>query len=424
MTITGTEAYEAMRTHHRLLSEQLNSRAAAVSEAVTAGRPHDAAVADVITYLAEEVLPHAVAEEETIYPAAAAARGDLIGTVNEMTAEHDTLSAAAEALAGLSDGTAAAAQAQQIADLFAAHATRENEVLLPALLANDDVDLAALLAQMHRRAEEAAKTGLTGKAEARDPQGAVLGLLLEAGRALARAGQADLACRLAAAAWAALREDRPDLAVTVTAALHGLARRVGAEAAQEGLSAGTGQPVPAAGGTAGERELDVREMPPAQRHQTIFASYADLAPGQGFVLVNDHDPKPLRYQFEAEHAGQFTWDSIEAGPEVWRVRIGRPPAEAKAQGGQAAPDSGQAGPDGRDEEPDLDVRRLAHFQRHDVIFTAYRALRPGAGFVLVNDHDPLPLRYQFEAQYPGEFTWDYLETGPKAWRVRIGRPGD
>jgi uncharacterized protein (DUF2249 family) len=41
------------------------------------------------------------------------------------------------------------------------------------------------------------------------------------------------------------------------------------------------------------------------------------------VLVNDHDPRPLRYQFEAEHAGRYSWDYLEAGPEVWRVRIGR-----------------------------------------------------------------------------------------------------
>ncbi|MGH3192005.1 MAG: DUF2249 domain-containing protein [Streptosporangiaceae bacterium] len=48
---------------------------------------------------------------------------------------------------------------------------------------------------------------------------------------------------------------------------------------------------------------------------------------------------------------------------------------------------------------------------------------PGRGFVLVNDHDPLSLRYQFEAQYPGRFTWDYVEAGPGIWRVRIGRAG-
>jgi uncharacterized protein (DUF2249 family) len=205
----------------------------------------------------------------------------------------------------------------------------------------------------------------------------------------------------------------------VTAVLHGLTRRVDAAPAQDGKSA----PAQVSAGAAGEPELDVRDLAPAQRHETIFASYQDLTPGQGFVLVNDHDPKPLRYQFEAEHAGQFTWDSIEAGPQVWRVRIGRAPGAATARDGQAASSGRLAGPDGSDEEPDLDVRRLAHFQRHDAIFTAYRALQPGAGFVLVNDHDPLPLRYQFEAQYPGEFTWDYLEAGPEAWRVRIGRPG-
>ncbi len=56
----------------------------------------------------------------------------------------------------------------------------------------------------------------------------------------------------------------------------------------------------------------------------IFATYEDLDAGEGFVLVNDHNPKPLQYQFEAEHAGQFTWEYLEQGPEVWRVRIGRP----------------------------------------------------------------------------------------------------
>ena len=70
--------------------------------------------------------------------------------------------------------------------------------------------------------------------------------------------------------------------------------------------------------------LDVRAEPPARRHELIFDTYEALGSGEGFVLVNDHDPKPLRYQFEAEHAGDFTWSYLEEGPEVWRVRIGRP----------------------------------------------------------------------------------------------------
>ncbi|HEX7083816.1 MAG TPA: DUF2249 domain-containing protein [Gaiellaceae bacterium] len=76
--------------------------------------------------------------------------------------------------------------------------------------------------------------------------------------------------------------------------------------------------------TTADSTLDVRGEPHARRHQLIFASYDKLAPGQGFVLVNDHDPIPLRYQFEARFASDFTWDYLEQGPAVWRVRIGRP----------------------------------------------------------------------------------------------------
>lgn len=71
-------------------------------------------------------------------------------------------------------------------------------------------------------------------------------------------------------------------------------------------------------------EIDVRTIAPPQRHPLIFDTWAALAAGESFELVNDHDPKPLYYQFEAEHTGEFTWDYIESGPEVWRVRIGRP----------------------------------------------------------------------------------------------------
>lgn len=70
-------------------------------------------------------------------------------------------------------------------------------------------------------------------------------------------------------------------------------------------------------------DLDIRGEPPARRHQLIFDSYEKLGAGEGFVLINDHDPKPLHYQFEAEHAGEFDWEYLEQGPERWRVRIGR-----------------------------------------------------------------------------------------------------
>jgi uncharacterized protein (DUF2249 family) len=75
-----------------------------------------------------------------------------------------------------------------------------------------------------------------------------------------------------------------------------------------------------------ESILDVRSEPPARRHELIFDTYHALQPGEAFVLVNDHDPKPLWYQFDAEYSGAYSWDYLEQGPTVWRVRIGRPAA--------------------------------------------------------------------------------------------------
>lgn len=83
-------------------------------------------------------------------------------------------------------------------------------------------------------------------------------------------------------------------------------------------------------------ELDVRSLVPAQRHKMIFERVDELAFGASFVLINDHDPKPLYYQLEAEYPNQFSWDYLEKGPEVWRVEIGRHP-KAASQGAQPHP---------------------------------------------------------------------------------------
>lgn len=71
-------------------------------------------------------------------------------------------------------------------------------------------------------------------------------------------------------------------------------------------------------------EIDVRSLIPAQRHEKIFQFVDALAAGASFILINDHDPKPLYYQLEAEHPKEFSWTYLEKGPAVWRVEIGKP----------------------------------------------------------------------------------------------------
>jgi uncharacterized protein (DUF2249 family) len=70
-------------------------------------------------------------------------------------------------------------------------------------------------------------------------------------------------------------------------------------------------------------KLDVREMVPKERHPKIFETFAALKPGESFILVNDHEPRPLLYQLQAEHDGEFDWWPLEQGPLAWRVEIAK-----------------------------------------------------------------------------------------------------
>lgn len=69
--------------------------------------------------------------------------------------------------------------------------------------------------------------------------------------------------------------------------------------------------------------VNATEYPPHLKHKVIFETFGKLQPAESMLLVNDHDPVPLRYQFDAMHPGQFTWEYIEQGPQTFRVKISR-----------------------------------------------------------------------------------------------------
>jgi len=74
--------------------------------------------------------------------------------------------------------------------------------------------------------------------------------------------------------------------------------------------------------------LDVRTIPPRERHPRIFQIIEQLDADEYMELTNDHDPKPLYYQIMTLYPDQFDWIYLEEGPEVWRVRIVRKAAKA------------------------------------------------------------------------------------------------
>ncbi|MGB3304203.1 MAG: DUF2249 domain-containing protein [Gordonia sp. (in: high G+C Gram-positive bacteria)] len=91
-------------------------------------------------------------------------------------------------------------------------------------------------------------------------------------------------------------------------------------------------PAPAAGGHAGcscgehdteEPELDVRQIPHAIRHATVFGAFDAVADGESMILVAHHDPVPLLHQLADRSGGHIQVEYLEQGPEAWRLRLSK-----------------------------------------------------------------------------------------------------
>lgn len=238
--------------------------------------------------------------------------------------------------------------------------------------------------------------------------------------------------------------------------------------------------------------LDVRVLPPIERHKRLLKMFKELPIGESFVFINDHDPLPLYYEFCSVHGDVVVWDYLKRGGTDWRVKVTRSEASKGREAGgvstlldlrkiseaawkyvifhrygmmeegdtmeivalqepkpihaafeekfkgqydwvpkTATPSEyvvhvtkrAKSGDDGAALQvvKEFDVRPHAPAQRHEMVFSAFDELKPGQAFVFTNDHDPKPLYYQIEAESREPFSWEYLESGPTAWRVRVAK---
>ena len=84
--------------------------------------------------------------------------------------------------------------------------------------------------------------------------------------------------------------------------------------------------------------LDLRTIPPRAHHPLIFGRFDAVPTGQSLQILHDHNPQPLRLQFEDRVRGQFEWAALETGPAVWRIQITRV-ADAAGSSAGASGDS-------------------------------------------------------------------------------------
>jgi len=146
-TLTDAGAAVAIREHHVELQAALRERVVALQDAVRDGHSHERLQRAVLAFLDTELLPHAAAEERSIYPAGD--RGLTALLVQAMLEEHRNLVAHVASLRGSVETIDAVANARVIQALFESHLSKENDLLLPALVADPSVSLGALLVGMH-----------------------------------------------------------------------------------------------------------------------------------------------------------------------------------------------------------------------------------------------------------------------------------
>lgn len=170
--------------------------------------------------------------------------------------------------------------------------------------------------------------------------------------------------------------------------------------------------------------FDVRSIPGRVKHAQIFQRWSDLQVGEFFILLNDHDPVPLRYQFEGEFANAYSWEYLERGPEEFRVKITKlkattpPSSAAPARPAPAAavvraPSAGTVS-----NVQEIDVRGFEPPEPLVRILDALEALP--AGFTLRATTDREPCHLFGEAEQRG-FRHDCREQSDGSWITALTR---
>lgn len=134
--------------------------------------------------------------------------------------------------------------------------------------------------------------------------------------------------------------------------------------------------------------LDLRRIPCRVKHARIFQRWADLPVGDHFVLVNDHDPVPLYYQFQALFPEAFEWTYEIDGPSEFQVRITR----LRDTTGVAAPPPPRRPGNRRVDTPEeLDLRGLEPPEPMIRILNVLEITPPGGSFRARTDRQPIHL---------------------------------
>lgn len=158
--------------------------------------------------------------------------------------------------------------------------------------------------------------------------------------------------------------------------------------------------------TAKENIINVQELEPRLRHQTIFDVFNTLKEDEHLIIHNNHDPMPVYYQLMNLRGNIFSWEYLQKGPQWWDIKVTRLVPIIPTE---------------RADDIILDIPSVEPNQKHALIFDVFGTLSSGDSFIIHNNHDPKPVYYQLQAMHGNVFDWEYLQQGPQWWDIRVTR---
>lgn len=155
--------------------------------------------------------------------------------------------------------------------------------------------------------------------------------------------------------------------------------------------------------------MDLRKIEAKDWKHVVFHRYGMMSRGDTMEIIAENNPEEIRNIFKEKFAGQQTWNYKKEVPGEYVIHITK-----KTEGEEGNEDEVRV-------VNDFDVRPFHPAVRHDMVFSAFDGLKPGEAFIFTNDHDPKPLYYQIEAESSEPFKWEYLESGPDDWKVKVSK---
>lgn len=154
--------------------------------------------------------------------------------------------------------------------------------------------------------------------------------------------------------------------------------------------------------------MDLRRIEEKDWRHVVFHRYGMMEKGHVMEIIAAERPQLIEDIFAKKYADSSEWQCKKNEPGEYVVHVTKR---------QDVPGEGDA----LRVVADFDIRPYEPAERHDRVFNAFDELKPGEAFIFTNDHDPKPLYYQIEAESREPFSWEYLESGPEAWKVKLGK---